>query len=117
MRIHSIIGASDAFLAGIYAESKIVIILITIEIIIAGTDTYNFNGTVDFKILVKFFETIEITNRILIIPVTIPIGIPTIPIHIPSKLLYSLLYHTFYTGLQSLKNPFSRLLSYILIIA
>ena len=52
----------------------------------AGTDTFKVSGTLSYIIFAKFFATRESTSRILGIPIKIPSGMPTAPMHIPSNM-------------------------------
>ena len=84
-RMHSITGILTAFFAGSQAEIKMVTILTTAAPPTARADTSISRVTPLKRIVPKLLETARRIRWIAPSPARIPIGIPTAPIHNPSK--------------------------------
>ena len=84
-RIHSITGKLTAFLAGSQAEIRIVTRLTAVAPATAGSDTFVVSGTPVYKTAPNRPDTTEITPRMHPSPARMPMGIPAIPMHSPSK--------------------------------
>ena len=72
-------GVFEAFLAGIYAEIKMVTRLSAAAAAMAGTDTDKVRGTVLWIIFRNFPATTGSRSRTLPIPANMPAGIPAAP--------------------------------------
>ena len=78
-------GVFEAFLAGIYAEIKMVTRLSAAAAAMAGTDTDKVRGTVLWIIFRNFPATTGSRSRTLPIPANMPAGIPAAPMQSPSN--------------------------------
>ena len=84
-RMHSITGVLAAFLAGIYAEIRMVSRLIAAAAMSVGADKVRVRGTSWKRMLAKFWEITEMTSPMLMIPTAIPMGMPIMPMQNPSN--------------------------------